>query len=264
VIEAGTNTINYLVLNQNSEPLDDVKVRQAIAALIDRKLIVERVFQGQAEPLYSLLPNTFPTYKSVFETEYGDGNSDKARTLLTEAGFSDANPLTLEIWHSSSSTARSLVASTLKASIEQQLPGLVNVVINTTESATIFDNLDKGTYPTVLLDWYPDYYDADTFVTPFLSCDQGSAEAGCEAGQSQAGGSFYYSDRANQLIKQQISEPDTDKREALFSEIQDLAAEDVPYIPLWQNKDYVFAKAGLEGVEIQPTQQFLLWQIEKQ
>jgi peptide/nickel transport system substrate-binding protein len=264
VIEAGTNTINYLVLNQNSEPLDDVKVRQAIAALIDRKLIVERVFQGQAEPLYSLLPNTFPTYKPVFETEYGDGNSDKARTLLTEAGFSDATPLTLEIWHSSSSTARSLVASTLKASIEQQLPGLVNVVINTTESATIFDNLDKGTYPTVLLDWYPDYYDADTFVTPFLSCDQGSAEAGCEAGQSQAGGSFYYSDRANQLIKQQISEPDTDKREALFSEIQDLAAEDVPYIPLWQNKDYVFAKAGLEGVEIQPTQQFLLWQIEKQ
>jgi peptide/nickel transport system substrate-binding protein len=264
VIEAGTNTINYLVLNQKSEPLDDVRVRQAIAAMIDRKLVVDRVFQGQAEPLYSLLPNTFPTYKPVFETEYGDGNADKARALLTEAGFSEANPLTLEIWHSSTSTARSLVASTLKASIEQQLPGLVNVEINTTESATIFDNLDKGTYPTVLLDWYPDYYDADTFITPFLSCDQGSAESGCEAGQSQAGGSFYYSEQANQLVKQQIAEQDTAKREALFTELQDLTAKDVPYIPLWQNKDYVFAKPGLEGVEIQPTQQFLLWQIEKQ
>lgn len=264
VIEAGTNTINYLVLNQKSEPLNDVKVRQAIAALIDRKLIVDRVFQGQAEPLYSLLPNTFPAYKPVFETEYGDGNADKARALLTEAGFSEANPLTLEIWHSSTSTARSLVASTLKASIEQQLPGLVNVVINTTESATIFDNLDKGTYPTVLLDWYPDYYDADTFITPFLSCDQGSSSSGCEVGQSQAGGSFYYSEQANQLVKQQIAEQDVTKREALFTQLQDLAAKDVPYIPLWQNKDYVFAKQGLEGVEIQPTQQFLLWQIEKQ
>lgn len=263
VIEAGTNTINYLVLNQKSKPLDDVKVRQAIAALVDRNLLVDRVFQGQAEPLYSLLPNTFPTYKPVFQEEYGDGNTEKAKTLLSEAGFSETNPLTLELWHSSSSTNRSLVASTLKASIEKQLPGIVNVAINTTESATIFDNLDKGTYPSVLLDWYPDYYDADTFISPFLSCDKGTS-AGCESGQTQSGGSFYYSDRANQLIQQELAEQDTSKRDTLFTELQDLAATDVPYIPLWQNKDYVFVKTGLSGVAIQPTQQFLLWQIQKQ
>lgn len=264
VVEAGTNTINYLVFNQKSKPLDDVKVRQAVASLVDRNLLVERVFQGQAEPLYSLLPNTFPTYKAVFQEEYGDGNTEKAKTLLTEAGFSESNPLTLEVWHSSSSTNRSLVAATLKASIEKQLPGMVNVAVNTTESATIFDNLDKGTYPSVLLDWYPDYYDADTFISPFLSCDKGSTSAGCEAGQTQSGGSFYYSDRANELIKQELAEQDTSKRDTLFTELQDLAATDVPYIPLWQNKDYVFAKAGVEGVAIQPTQQFLLWQIQKQ
>lgn len=263
VIEAGTNTINYLVLNQKSKPLDDVRVRQAIAALIDRNLIVDRVFQGQAEPLYSLLPNTFPIYQPVFKTEYGDGNTEKAKALLAEAGFSESNPLTLEIWHSSSSTTRSLVASTLKASIEQQLPGLVNVEINSAESGTIFGNLDKGIYPTVLLDWYPDFYDADTFINPFLSCDKGSATTLCEAGQSQSGGSFYYSDRANELVSKQRAEQDPKAREALFVELQDVAAKDVPYIPLWQNKDYVFAKAGLEGVTIQPTQQFLLWQIEK-
>jgi len=57
VIEAGTNVINYMSLNQTIEPLDDVRVRQAIAAMIDRPLINERVFQGQAEPLYSLIPN---------------------------------------------------------------------------------------------------------------------------------------------------------------------------------------------------------------
>ncbi|GAB4381561.1 MAG: ABC transporter substrate-binding protein [Elainellaceae cyanobacterium] len=263
VVEAGTNTINYLVFNQKSEPLDDVKVRQAIAALVDRNLLIERVFQGQAEPLYSLLPNTFPVYKPVFEEEYGDGNTEEAKALLAEAGFSESNPLTLEIWHSSTSTTRGLVASTLKASMEQQLPGIVNVEVNTTESATIFDNLDKGTYPTVLLDWYPDFYDADTFIDPFLSCEQGSASTGCEAGQSQAGGSFYFNEQANELIKQERAEQDPEAREKLFAELQTIAAEDVPYIPLWQNKDYVFAKAGIEGVAIQPTQQFLLWQIQK-
>jgi peptide/nickel transport system substrate-binding protein len=263
VIEAGTNTINYMVLNQKSEPFGDVRVRQAIAALVDRNLLVDRVFQGQADPLYSLLPNTFPIYKPVFQEEFGDGNTEKARELLAEAGFSESNPLTLEIWHSSSSTVRGLVASTLKASIEQQLPGIVNVEINTAESATLFGNLDKGVYPAVLLDWYPDFFDEDTFIYPFLACDEGSESTGCESGQTQAGGSFYYSDRVNNLVLEQRTEEDENARDALFTELQDIAAEDAPYIPLWQNKDYVFARSGVEGVEVQPTQQVLLWQIQK-
>lgn len=262
-IEADTNTVYYLTLNQQSEPLNNVKVRQAIAALVDRNLLVERVFQGQAEPLYSLLPNTFPSYKPVFEEEYGDGNTEKAKALLAEAGFSETNPMTLEIWHSSTSTPRALVASTLKDSIERQLPGIVNVELNSAESATIFDNLSKGVYPSVLLDWYSDYYDADGFITPFLSCSKGSTTTGCEEGQSQDGGSFYYSAEANDLIKAELAEQDTTARDAVFAQLQALSAKDVPYIPLWQGKDYVFAKAGIEGVEIQPTQQFLLWQIQK-
>jgi peptide/nickel transport system substrate-binding protein len=263
VIEAGTNTINYMVLNQKVKPLDNVKVRQAIAAMIDRKLFVDRVFQGQAEPLYSLIPDTFPVSKPVFETQFGDGNYDKAKTLLQEAGITESNPLDLEIWYSSTSTARSLIASTLKAAIEQNLPGLVNVKLDSVEFATLSDNLDKGTYPIVLLDWYPDFYDADTFVQPFLSCDKGSATAGCEEGQSQAGGSFYFSEQANQLIEQQRIEQDPKARDEVLGKLQDLSATDVPYIPLWQSKDYVFAKGNLQGVSIQPTQQFLLWQIEK-
>lgn len=263
VIEAGTNVINYMVLNQKDKPLDNVKVRQAIAAMIDRKLIVDRVFQGQAEPLYSLIPNTFPVYKPVFQEKFGDGDMEKAKTLLQEAGISTNNPLDLQIWYSSSSTTRNLVASTLKASIEQKLPGLVNVKLDSVETATLFSNLDKGTYPTVLLDWYPDFYDADTFIQPFLSCDKGSATAGCEEGQSQSGGSFYYSDQANKLIQQQRSEQDPKARDQEITKLQELTAEDVPYIPLWQTKDYIFAKGNLQGVSIQPTQQFLLWQIKK-
>jgi peptide/nickel transport system substrate-binding protein len=263
VIEAGTNVTNYLVLNAKSKPLDDVKVRQAIAAMIDRNLLNERVFQGQAEPLYSLLPASFSSYKPVFKDKYGDGDMDKAKALLQEAGFSEAKPLTLEVWYSSSSTVRKLVASTLKASVEQKLPGLVKVELNSVEAATMFDNLDKGTYPAVLLDWYPDFNDPDNFIQPFISCDKGSAATGCQEGQSQAGGSFYYSDRANELIKKQRSELKPEARQALFTNIQDLLATDVPYVPLWQNKDYVFAQAKVEGVAIQPTQQFLLWQIKK-
>ncbi|PSN18010.1 peptide ABC transporter substrate-binding protein [filamentous cyanobacterium CCP5] len=263
VIEAGTTVINYMSLNQKIKPLDDVRVRQAIAAMVDRPLISDRVFQGQADPLYSLIPTSFDIYDPVFKTEYGDGNYDLARELLSEAGFSESNPFTFEVWYPSSSTTRSIVANTMKEAIETNLPGLVTVDVQTAESATLWDNVDKGVYPSVLSNWYPDYYDADTFIQPFLSCDKGSAAAGCEEGASQANGSFYYSENANKLVADQRSEQDAAARKEIFGELQEVLVEDVPYVPLWQNKDYVFAQDGVEGVEIQPTQQFLLWQISK-
>ncbi|WP_346291096.1 ABC transporter substrate-binding protein [Sphaerothrix gracilis] len=263
VIEAGTTVTNFLTLNQKIEPFDDVRVRQAVAAMIDRELINQRVFQGQAEPLYSLIPTSFDIYEPVFEEAYGDGNFDQARELLTAAGFSESNPFTLELWYPSSSTTRSIVATTLKESIEQGLPGLVNVEINSAESATLWENVEKGVYPTVLANWYPDYYDADTFIQPFMSCGEGSEAELCVKGESQDSGSFYFSDRANTLLSQQRSESDSQARQQIFKELQTLLQEDVPYVPLWQNKDYVFAQANVDGVEIQPTQQFLFWQIDK-
>lgn len=263
VIESGSNVVNYLVLNQKSKPLDDVKVRQAIAATVNRTLLDERVFQGQAEALYSLVPTNSSDYKPVFKETYGDGNMEKARTLLSEAGITESNPLTLEIWYSASSAKRNLVATTLKAAIEKDMGNLVKIEPNTVEGATLFENLDKGTYPSVLLDWYPDYADPDAFIEPFMSCTKGSVATGCEEGQSQTGGSFYYSEKANQLIKAQRAEQDAAKRKQQFEELQDLLAADVPYIPIWQDKDYVFAKAQVEGVAIQPSQQFLFWQIKK-
>ncbi|HEY9738189.1 MAG TPA: ABC transporter substrate-binding protein, partial [Trichocoleus sp.] len=263
VIEAGTTVINYMSLNQKIEPFNDPKVRQAVAAMIDRNLINERVFQGQAEPLYSLLPTSFDIYKPVFKEAYGDGDFDKAKTLLTEAGFSESNPFTFELWYPSASTTRSIVANTLKESIEQGLPGLVTVSVQNTEGATLWENVEKGIYPAVLSNWYPDYYDADTFIQPFMSCDQGSEQALCEKGASQSNGSFYYNKKANDLVVAQQKEQDVAARDEIFEQLQDILVEDVPYIPLWQNKDYVFAQGNVDGVAVQPTQQFLLWQISK-
>ncbi|MGF1513505.1 MAG: ABC transporter substrate-binding protein [Elainellaceae cyanobacterium] len=260
VIEAGTTVVNYMLLNQNLPPLDDVNVRQAIAALVDRPLLSERVFKGQAEPLYSLVPTSFDVYKPVFKEAYGDGNAEKARQLLEAAGYSEDNPLTLEVWYPSASTDRNLVATTLEASFEQQLPGLVDLQVKDVEGATAWPNLDEGIYPTFLLNWYPDFYDADNFIQPFMECKTGSEEAGCEEGANR---SFYYSDRANELIEKERAETDPEVRAEYFVELQDILAEDVPYIPLWQNKDYVFAQDGVENVSVEPTQQFLLWKVEK-
>ncbi|MBD1912738.1 peptide ABC transporter substrate-binding protein [Leptolyngbya sp. FACHB-16] len=263
VIEAGSNVVNYMTLNQKIEPTNDLTIRKAIAAMIDRNLINNRVFQNQAAPLYSLIPTSFDIYKPGFKEAYGDGNFDLAKQLLAEAGYSESKPFTFEIWYPSASTTRSIVANTLKESIEAALPGLVTVSVQSAERATLSKGVDSGLYQTVLLNWYPDFYDADNFMQPFVTCDEGSPEKLCTKGASQGNGSFYYSEQANQLVKDQRAERDPQARNKMFEELQDLVVADVPYIPLWQDKDFVFAQSGVNNVAIEPTQLFLLWQIQK-
>ena len=263
VIEAGSTVVNYMSLNQKIAPFDDLNVRKAVAAMIDRNLINERAFQGQAEPLYSLIPKSFDVYEPVFETVYGDGDYEEAKGFLEEAGITETNPLEFEIWYPTASTTRSVVANTLKEAIESNLPRLVNVQVSTAESATLWENVEKGIYPSVLANWYPDYFDPDNFVQPFLSCNEGSEETLCEKGATQGNGSFYYSAKTNDLLAKQSAELDEVVRNGFFKDLQQAMVDDVPYIPLWQNKDYVFAASGVEGVAIEPNQQFLLWQINK-
>ncbi|MEG3843024.1 ABC transporter substrate-binding protein [Microcoleus sp. herbarium14] len=261
---AESSTVSYMTLNTKSKPLDKLEVRQAIAAAMDRPLINDRVLRGQAQPLYSLIPTTFDVHKPVFKEMYGDANTAKAKELLTKAGYSAANPFILQIWHPSASTKRALVASTIEALAKLKMDGIMQVEINSVESPTLFQNIEKGIYPAVLVDWYADFFDADNYIQPFLDCATGSAAGGCEKGASQGQGSFYYNDRVNQLIDKQRKEANPQIRKALFAEIQDILGRDVPFIPLWQDKDYTFAQKNVTGVRLEPTQSFPFWFLKKQ
>jgi len=263
-IAGESSTVSYMTLNMKSQPLDKLEVRQAIAAAMDRPLINDRVLRGQGQPLYSLIPTTFDVQKPVFKELYGDANTAKAKELLTKAGYSATNPFVLQIWYPSASTKRALVASTMEALAKLKMDGIMQVEINSVEGPTLLQNIEKGIYPAVLVDWYADFFDADNYIQPFLDCATGSAAGGCEKGASQGQGSFYYSDRVNQLIDKQRKEANPQTRKALFAEIQDILGQDVPFIPLWQDKDYTFAQNSITGVRLEPTQSFPFWFLKKQ
>jgi peptide/nickel transport system substrate-binding protein len=253
IIEEAGSGIDYLSLNIKSPPLDQLEVRQAIAAMMDRPLLQQRVFQGQIEPLYSLIPATLDVQKPVFQ-KYGDRNVQKATELLQKAGYSVKNPLKVEFWYRSNLANDQMAAITLKAIVQKKLGGLMAFELNSIESTTAYKNLDKGVYPIFLLDWTPDFLDADNYIYPFLECTKGSVKTGCEEGQSFAQGSFYYSDRANKLIDRSRQELNSETRKQLFAELQDILVEDVPFIPLWQNKDYLFAQKQIQGASLEVTQ----------
>ncbi|TVP58940.1 MAG: peptide ABC transporter substrate-binding protein [Nodularia sp. (in: Bacteria)] len=263
-ITAQGSAVSYMVLNRNQKPLDQPEVRAAIASMIDRPLINERVLLGQGEPLYSIIPTTFNVSQPVFKEKYGDANFDKAKELLTQAGFSKENPAKVQIWYPSTSANRSLAAQTLQSLAAQEMEGILQLEISNVESATFFKDISRGIYPAALVDWYPDFLDPDNYVQPFLSCEKGSDAQGCEEGGSKTQGSFYYSEAINKLIAQQRQEQNPATRQQIFTDIQTQVANDVPYIPLWQTKDYIFAQNGVDNVQLDPTQNLIYRSITKQ
>ncbi len=262
VIEKAGSGIDYLTLNLKSPPLDKLEVRQAIAAIIDRSLLQDRIFQGQIAPLYSLIPTTLEEQKPVFK-QYGDSDVSKATAFLNQAGYSTTNPLKVEFWYRSNVSNDQLAAITLKAATKKRLGGLMQIELKSIESTTAYKNLDKGVYPMFLLDWTPDFLDADNYMQPFLECAKGSVIEGCTDGSSFLQGSFYYSDRANQLIDQSRKTQNPETRKQLFIALQDLLAQDVPFIPLWQNKDYLFVQKWIQGASLEATQKVPFWTLRK-
>ncbi|MBD2678129.1 MULTISPECIES: ABC transporter substrate-binding protein [Nostoc] len=262
-IAAQGSVVSYMVLNRNQKPLDRVEVRAAIASIVDRPLINERVLLGQADPLYSMIPTTFNVSVPLFKDKYGDANFDRAKQLLTTAGFSKENPAKVQVWYPSSSPTRSLAAQTLKSLVDAKMDGILQFEVAVAEGPAFFKDIARGLYPAALLDWYPDFLDPDNYVQPFLYCDKGSAAKGCEDGGSQSQGSFYYSEVMNKLIDQQRQEQNPQARQKIFADIQNQVITDVPYVPLWQNKDYVFARNGISNVKLNPNQILVYQTIKK-
>ncbi|MBD2175983.1 peptide ABC transporter substrate-binding protein [Pseudanabaena sp. FACHB-1998] len=256
-------TILYMVLNTQQSPLNDVRVRQALAASIDRPLLESRIFFNQRAPLYSLIPSAFPESKPVFEQKYGEGNGKLARQLLQEAGYSDDKPAQVTIWYTPKYGGNGdLIASTMRAAIQKNVGKILQVKTERVENTVGYAFLDKGVYSSYLLDWVPDILDPDNYIKPFLECEEAEKNV-CKKGSSQFQGSFYNNPEMNELIAKQRKERDVTKRSQQLQRIQDILAQDVPFIPLWQNKEYAFAQKGVLGVKIEPNQQLPYWNISK-
>ncbi len=93
VLIGGTEGKTILAMNNKKKPLDDLKVRQAIAYAIDRKAIIDGAMNGLGTPIGSHLTPNDPGYIDL--TGMYPHDPEKAKALLKEAGV--ATPLELSL-----------------------------------------------------------------------------------------------------------------------------------------------------------------------
>ncbi|WP_434588165.1 ABC transporter substrate-binding protein [Streptomyces sp. A5-4] len=241
--------IRYLGFTTDDATVKDKAVRQAMAAVIDRGELAGKVYPATAEPLYSLIPASIAGHQNSFFNKYGEPNRKKAANMLSTAGISTPVKLTLNYTTDHYGAATEKEFEVLKEQLNAT--GLFDVDTKGTEWTKFRENQNRGDYAVYGMGWFPDFPDADSYVAPFLDADN-----------------FLNSPYANteirtKLIPESRRAADRGAASAPFERIQEIVADDVPLLPLWQGKQYVAARDDITGVEwsVTSSADLQLWEL---
>ncbi|MFD0004475.1 ABC transporter substrate-binding protein [Streptomyces sp. NPDC127178] len=225
--------IRYLAFNTNDASVRTKAVRQAMAQVIDRGELVSKVYGSQAEPLYSLVPASITGHSNAFFNKYGDPSTAKAKSMLEKAGVTTPVKLTLHYTTDHYGSATKKEFELLKKQLNDS--GLFDVDIKGAPWATFRPAEQKGEYEVYGMGWFPDFPDADNYLAPFLDKD------------NFLGSPYANSTIRNTLIPESRRVADRLSASGSLTDIQDIVANDVPVLPLWQGKQFVAAGDDVTG-----------------
>lgn len=161
--------ILYLGMNQADPALGDIRVRQAIAHAIDKQQLVTQVLPEGTTVASQFMPDSVIGFNSGVTTY--DFDQAAAKALLAEAGFTDANPLTLT-FNYPVNISRPYMPNPeqIFTNLQSQLQA-VGIVLNpvSNEWGEYLDLIQGGSEHGIhLLGWTGDYNDPDNFVGTFF------------------------------------------------------------------------------------------------
>ncbi|MGV9755146.1 ABC transporter substrate-binding protein [Streptomyces tricolor] len=252
VIEGSSAEVQHLVFNMKHPVAGKLGVRKAMAYLIDRDALIKDVYQGTATPLYSIIPAGIAGHNTAFFDTYGARPSrDKAATALRADGITGKVKLTL--W-STPSRYGPATDEELKAIAGQlNASGLFDADVQ----SVAFDQYEKdiaaGKYGVYVKGWVPDYPDADNFTAPFFGK-----------------GNVLDNNYDNRTITKSIipgtaAQSDRSATDKDFGKLQDIVADELPVLPVWQAKQYAVVRDGVYGLEycLDASTVFRFWELSK-
>jgi peptide/nickel transport system substrate-binding protein len=239
----GTN-YQYLAFNLDDATLARREVRQALAYATNRDEIIRYLYRGQAHPADGPLPASSWAYEpAIRRYEY---DPQQAERLLDAAGFprdpqSGGMRVKLTLKTTTEESSR-LLASVLQ---EQWRKVGVDLDVRPLEFATLFSDMARGSFEMFTLRWIGANNDPDTFFD-YIFNSQKIPPAGANRGH-------YRNPEIDALLAESRVEGDQEKRRAIFSKVQRIIAEDLPYVSLWFMDNVSVHRKRISDMQLSPT-----------
>lgn len=225
----------FFRLNVRKAPLNDVRVRRALALAVDRDTIAGKILPGGRAPAPTFVPPLLKGYTPPARQAY---DLAAARQLLAEAGHAGGAGLPpIEILYNNSEILR-LVAEAIQQMWHRDLG--IEVRLVNQEYKSVFASRRAGDYQVLLGSWTADYLDATTFLDLWRG-DSGNNHTGWSDPAYDA-----LSDRANTIA-------DPAARAAVLAQAEALVLDAAPIIPLYFNTHVYLLHPAVKGWQPTPT-----------
>lgn len=235
ILNGTMNLVQALYLNNAEKPLDDVRVRQALCWAVDKHQVIELVSDGTGAALGSSMYPAFGKYFDDSLTDYYTQDLEKAKSLLTEAGYPDGFDLTITVpsnYQPHIDTAQVLVEQLKAVGVNAQI-----------------ELVDWGT-------WVSRVYVDRNYQSTVVGVDASSmtARAMLERFTSTYGKNFvnYNSAEYDALFQQACAAEDDAQQTALYKQMERNLTENAANVYLQDLGDLVALRSDLTGYRFYP------------
>jgi oligopeptide transport system substrate-binding protein len=205
----------YYCFNVKKPPLDDVRVRRALAYAINRRELVDRVSLGGQAPAGHLTP---PGTAGFFATADVPFDAGKARQFLAEAGYPGGKGFpSLELLYNTSEGHRQ-IAEAIQQMWRRELG--IGVTLRNEESKVQQDTLHQHNYQIARYAWVGDYVDPSTFLDVMLSDNLNNFTGWKNA-------------EYDRVVSEADHAPDEQRRFELYQRAEQILADECPIAPLY-------------------------------
>ncbi|MQA78926.1 MAG: ABC transporter substrate-binding protein [Streptosporangiales bacterium] len=236
MLERPAFTVAYIGFNQKKKPLDNLKIRQAIAYAIDRKALIRAKYGSSAVVADQFLPKDLFGYAPKVQRYAHD--PAKAKQLIKESGVRDP---TLEFWYPTN-VNRSYMPDP-QANFQAFTRDLEAVGFTVVPKTAPWDSgyltaRSGGRAPMSLSGWIADFPDPDNFLGSFfLASDPGAMNPGADV---------------RKALVEARSETDQAKRTGMYQEINRTIMERLPGIPYASTGSVIALDPKVKGYKAGP------------
>ncbi len=238
-LETSSLETTYLGMNVNMEPFNQKLVRQALNFAVNKRLLVKYIKNNHGMVAKGPLPPEVPGYSHGVEPY--PFQLAKARELLIRAGYSfDDRGMVTDFPELTLQTGLSEDARAAAAAVQANLADLgIHLRLKFVSLSDHYQSIDAGTAPFFSLGWIADYPDADNILWyNFHSRNAGLSNS-----------SRYANPEVDQLLEEARTIGNSEKRSAIYQQVESRIVEDAPWIFLYYPTTYFLMQPWVHGLE---------------